>query len=1260
MEVFFQLLDCDYVKLNSSPIVRVFGKTEKGKTVCVFFENFYPYFYVLPKEDCKEELINFLKNEFKNTIINIEEVEKFLPFCYQKSKTRMLRIFLNDPSKTPLVRDSIIQKNFVENVFEADILFKYRFMVDKNLKGMCWYKVNGEPVVTSTTKTDLCIKASSIQEIEDKETNLKFLCIDIEIFPKEGGLPDPKKDAIAMISLRFHPEFEDKDFVVLVSRPLSKNYKNILTFRDEKEMLKEFLKIIDSYDPDIITGYNINNFDFPYILQRLSMNKLPKTLGRCASKQASSRKVGTKYRNSVVGRIVVDVFELIKSFIEKETLLSTSFSKMTRLKRYSLDDVAREFLGEGKTLNHKEILKYWSGKEEDIEKVIEYTKQDAKLTLRLLLEKNLLDKYYELAKVSGLLLQDVLDGGESVRVENLLLSEFNKHDFVLPNKPSDEEVLRRKDEREIKSLKGALVLEPEVGLHVNPTIYLDFACHPGDTKVIVKGKGQINLSDVKEGDYVLGKNGWHKVKKVWVYNYNGTLINVNGLKCTPNHKLPVLKEYKTQNSIVDRLAINLLEKKIKGKLITCEVFDKIAEMEANPPTEEYTLKSELIGILLAEGTLQRREALYYDKRRGKKRISHQYRVEININAYEKDLEKRIDYIFKKLWGIKLYKIRNKNSLTLATGKKTIFQEVKNLLENKEGYLAAGILRGFFEGDGTVNLVRKSIVMNQSIRNEWKLKFIAKLLNKLGIKYNWYSYKSKSGREIKIIEIAGKGAVVKFNVLVGGISKEKNGKLEKIIENKKKSHDFTGFYNLQKIRISTEHFSGKVYDLTLNSEPYYFANGILTHNSMYPSIFIYYNICPTTFLKDENNLEKIETPFGVCFVSKKIREGIIPKIISKLIKERAVVKKLLKISTDENEKRVLDAKQEALKRMANAFYGYTGYMRARVYSIEIANAITSCGRFLIQKTKEIVERDKRFKVIYGDTDSLFIKTNAKSFEEAFELGKEIEAKINAEIGNIVTTKIENVFKTLLILAKKRYAGLAVEETNGQSREIIVMKGIETVRRDWCDLTSKTLYNVLEILLKEQNPKKVFDFVKDVIKKIEKNEIPIEDLVITKSISKPLSTYKGVQPHIELVKKIKKRAPAEAPAIGDRVGYVIIQGPQLISERAEDPEYVKAHNLKVDSRYYIESQILPPLERVFDVLGIKKSELLGIGKQALLADIIKKEEKTKKILSGFDGIICSKCLKTYRRIPLLGKCLKCGGELLFYSGTETARCFAYEPS
>ena len=77
------------------------------------------------------------------------------------------------------------------------------------------------------------------------------------------------------------------------------------------------------------------------------------------------------------------------------------------------------------------------------------------------------------SRVSGLLLQDVLDSGESARVEQLLLREFNKHGFVIPNKPDPAEFKRREAEREVKGLKGALVFEPVVGLHSN-VVYLDF------------------------------------------------------------------------------------------------------------------------------------------------------------------------------------------------------------------------------------------------------------------------------------------------------------------------------------------------------------------------------------------------------------------------------------------------------------------------------------------------------------------------------------------------------------------------------------------------------------------------------------------------------------------------------------------------------------------------------------------------------------------------------------------------------------------
>jgi DNA polymerase I len=279
----------------------------------------------------------------------------------------------------------------------------------------------------------------------------------------------------------------------------------------------------------------------------------------------------------------------------------------------------------------------------------------------------------------------------------------------------------------------------------------------------------------------------------------------------------------------------------------------------------------------------------------------------------------------------------------------------------------------------------------------------------------------------------------------------------------------------------------------------------------------------------------------------------------------------------------------------------------------------------------------------------VDTGKTDMDEALAVGREIEDVVNQKLEGKVSIKTEGVFKSPIILSKKRYAGLLVEKSNGEIKESMMMKGIETVRRDWCNLTGKVLLKALEIILKEKSPKKALSYVREVIMKLEKNEIPIEDLVITKGISKPLKEYKGVQPHIELVKKLRKRSPSEAPGLGDRVGYVIVKGPQLLSERAEDPEYVKQHGLKLDSNYYIESQILPPIERVFEVIGVSKTELLGVGKQRALSDIVNSKQT---ILTAAEGFVCSKCEQVYRRPPLIGRC-SCGGEILFYLNGEKAK-------
>ena len=102
------------------------------------------------------------------------------------------------------------------------------------------------------------------------------------------------------------------------------------------------------------------------------------------------------------------------------------------MKRFTLGNVSRQLINEDKIdIAHSEITKYWNGDEKQMEKLIEYSRKDAYLALKLLLEKEMLDKFFELSKVSGILLQDVLSSGEAMRVENLVLREFRTR-YLIP------------------------------------------------------------------------------------------------------------------------------------------------------------------------------------------------------------------------------------------------------------------------------------------------------------------------------------------------------------------------------------------------------------------------------------------------------------------------------------------------------------------------------------------------------------------------------------------------------------------------------------------------------------------------------------------------------------------------------------------------------------------------------------------------------------------------------------------------------------
>ena len=135
--------------------------------------------------------------------------------------------------------------------------------------------------------------------------------------------------------------------------------------------------------------------------------------------------------------------------------------------------------------------------------------------------------------------------------------------------------------------------------------------------------------------------------------------------------------------------------------------------------------------------------------------------------------------------------------------------------------------------------------------------------------------------------------------------------------------------------------------------------------------------------------------------------------------------------------------------------------------------------------------------------------------------------------------------------------------------------------------------------------------------------------------------------ELAKKLMKRDKTKS-LVGARIGYVIIRGNQLLSKRAEDPSYVKEKGLQIDPEYYIYNQLLPPLERVFEVCGISSSELIEGVRQTSLLDIIngsKKKSPDETVLKTFESVVCKKCGWEFRRPTLSGKCPECSGRIYF---------------
>ncbi len=365
---------------------------------------------------------------------------------------------------------------------------------------------------------------------------------------------------------------------------------------------------------------------------------------------------------------------------------------------------------------------------------------------------------------------------------------------------------------------------------------------------------------------------------------------------------------------------------------------------------------------------------------------------------------------------------------------------------------------------------------------------------------------------------------------------------------------------------------------------------LDFKSMYPNIMITYNLSPDTYIspKDPEPKTGVIVSPEVKHKFRKDPPGFYKEILSFLLETRAEIRSKMKQASPEGvEYRVLDARQKAIKIITNAVYGYAGWVGARWFAKPVAEAASAWGRHMILKAVEIAEKSG-FRVIYGDTDSLFVASDGLDT-------RDLEVAIEHELG-LEVDQGEIYVRIFFTEAKKRYAGLKPDGT-------LDLVGLEVIRGDWAEVAKVVQEGVLKIILKEQLSRKATDYVIEFAEKLKRKELPLRDLILWKTLTKPIKRYEINAPHVEAAKMMEKKG--WALSVGDKVGYLILCGEGRLYERVKP--YMYASYDEVDIDYYISKQIVPAAARILEFFGVKEDDLLKM---------IEKGKGTKSLLDFID--------------------------------------------
>lgn len=492
-------------QLAPVPIIRMFGVTMGGNSVCCHVHGFSPYMYVgAPKgfneSHCRpfrEALNKSVLNDMRSNKENLQEavldvciVERQSLMGYHgEQKFQFIRITLALPRLLASAK-RLLEKEIVYNEFdfsdcrayENNIDFDIRFMVDTQVVGCSWIELpagkwrlrhkNSRPPIDSRCQieVDVAWDVFIAHEPEGewaKVAPFRILSFDIECAGRKGIFPEANHDPVIQIANMVIRQGDAEPFlrnVFTLNTCAPIVGSQVLSHTTESELLNAWANFIREVDPDILTGYNINNFDIPYLLNRANHLKVSnfEYLGRIKNIRSvikdtviQSKQMGRRENKYVnfEGRVPFDLlFVLLRDY---------------KLRSYTLNAVSYHFLQEQKEdVHHSIISDLQNESDQTRRRLAVYCIKDAYLPLRLLNKLMCIVNYMEMARVTGVPLECLLTRGQQIKVVSQLLRKARDKGYIMPShsgQGSDEQ------------FEGATVIEPKRGYYADPITTLDFA-----------------------------------------------------------------------------------------------------------------------------------------------------------------------------------------------------------------------------------------------------------------------------------------------------------------------------------------------------------------------------------------------------------------------------------------------------------------------------------------------------------------------------------------------------------------------------------------------------------------------------------------------------------------------------------------------------------------------------------------------------------------------------------------------------------------